>query len=362
MNKQRFIAVASVALAFAAIGQAEARDQIHIVGSSTVYPFSSYVGEELGATTNHKTPVIESTGSGGGMKLFCAGDGMDTPDITNASRRMKAKEFDLCAKNGVNGITEVVVGYDGIALAQSKNAAPMDLTKKEILLAVAAEVPNKDGDDLIANPYHYWDQINSKLPHRKIIVFGPPTSSGTRDAFEDMGMKHPSKKINAYQLKYKATGDKGYHKYHKIRQDGVYVPSGENDNLIIQKLVKDADAVGIFGYSYLEENSDRLSAVTFGGVAPAPKTVQDGSYPFARSLYFYIKKSHEKNGSSELKSAISDYVKLFTSKQMVGEGGACTEIGLIALPEALRAGYEKHAAERVELTKDLLVNKQPSVK
>ena len=326
---------------------AQAAEQIQIVGSSTVYPFSSYVAEELGATTKTKTPVVESTGSGGGMKLFCAGAGMDTPDFTNASRRMKAKEFKKCQKNGIKEITEIVVGYDGIAIAQSKSAAPLNLTRKEMMLAVAAEVPNKSGDDLIANPYHYWNEINSKLPHRKITIYGPPTSSGTRDAFEDMILKHITKHMSVYTNLYKADHKKNkkYKKFHEIRQDGVYVPSGENDNLIVQKLAKDRSALGIFGYSYLEENSDSIAAATIEGVAPAPKTVQSGQYKLSRSLYFYIKKSHIRKVPGMKK-----YAKLFTSEKMIGDDGACAEIGLIPLPKSMRDHYRSQLANLTNLT------------
>jgi len=312
------------ALALLPAAQAEARDQIRIVGSSTVYPFASYVAEEFGATTRFKTPVIESTGSGGGMKLFCAGNGLDTPDITNASRRMKAKEFELCAKNGVHGITEAVIGYDGIVLAQNKANGPLKLSRKDILLAVAAEVPNKDGSALIPNPYQFWDQINPGLPHRPILIYGPPSSSGTRDAFEDLAMKHLTKKMAAYKAVTK--------KYHKIRQDGVYEPSGENDNLIVQKLIKNRNAIGIFGYSFLEENADTLIGAEIDGVQPVPETVSNGNYPYSRSLYFYVKKSHV----SQVKG-MKEYLQLFMSEDMIGEDGALTDIGLIALPEADRA-------------------------
>jgi len=343
LKKASFLAAG---LLMAATG-AQAKDQITIVGSSTVYPFSSYVAEELGATTKFKTPVVESTGSGGGMKLFCAGAGLDTPDFTNASRRMKAKEFKKCQKNGVKEITEVVVGYDGIAIAQSKRAKAMNLTRTEMMLAVAAEVPNKAGNGLIANPYHYWSQINSKLPHRKITIYGPPTSSGTRDAFEDMILKHITKHITAYTDLYHADKKKNkkYKKFHEIRQDGVYVPSGENDNLIVQKLAKDTAAVGIFGYSYLEENSDSIAAVTMEGVAPAPETVQSGSYPLSRSLYFYIKKSHLGKVPG-----MKAYAKLFTSERMVGDDGACAEIGLIPLPKSMRKHYRHTVKSLTNLT------------
>jgi len=332
----------------------QASEQIHIVGSSTVYPFSSYVAEELGATTKFKTPVVESTGSGGGMKLFCAGNGMDTPDITNASRRMKAKEYKTCQENGVKYITEVVVGYDGIALAQSKDTAPLNLTRKQILLAVAAEVPNKEGTALIANPYRYWNEIDASLPHRKITFYGPPTSSGTRDAFEDLTMKAVAKKMDVYTNLYKADqkANKKYKKYHEVRQDGVYVPSGENDNLIVQKLTKDPEALGIFGYSYLAENSDRIAAATIKGIAPSPAAVQDGSYKLSRSLYFYIKKSH-----IDKVPGMKEYINLFTSEQMVGDDGACTEIGLIALPEAMRSKYRAQAANLTNMKPEDLTKK-----
>lgn len=331
--KRIILATATLLVAAHAV---EAREQIKIVGSSTVYPFSSYTAEALGSTTSFKTPVVESTGSGGGMKLFCAGNGMDTPDITNASRRMKAKEFKKCQKNGVKYITEMVVGYDGIAIAQSKKTKALNLTRKEMMLAVAAEVPAKDGKSLVANPYHYWNEINTKLPHRKITIYGPPASSGTRDAFEDMILKGITKKMSVYTDLYKAdkVKNKRYKKFHKIRQDGVYVPSGENDNLIVQKLSKDTSALGIFGYSYLAENSDTIAAATIEGIAPSPETVQSGSYKLSRSLYFYIKQSHIKKVPGML-----EYANMFMSEQMIGDDGECSDIGLIPLPEKMRDHY-----------------------
>ncbi len=338
------VTLTALAAAMAVTAQAEARDQIRIVGSSTVYPFASYVAEEFGATTHFKTPVIESTGSGGGMKLFCAGNGMDTPDITNASRRMKTKEFKRCQKNGVKAITEAVIGYDGIAIAQSNKARPMNLSRKAILLAVAAEVPNASGDGLVPNPYHYWNEIDASLPHRKILFYGPPTSSGTRDAFEDLVMKHLTKHMAVYKKVTK--------KYHKIRQDGVYVPSGENDNLIVQKLTKDRNALGIFGYSYLEENSDSIQAVTVDGVAPQPETISSGDYPLSRSLYFYIKKSHEGRVPG-----IAEYVSLFMSEDMIGPDGNLAEIGLVPLPDAMRDRIRRRVLDRVDLTLDDLKRK-----
>jgi len=351
MEKKNAIVMAAAFLTLPFIGQAEANDQIRIVGSSTVYPFASYVAEELGATTRHKTPVIESTGSGGGMKLFCVGDGMDTPDITNASRRMKAKEFKLCAENGVKDITEVVIGFDGIVIAQSNENADINLTRKEILLAVAAEVPSKDGSKLIANPYKFWNEINASLPHRPILFYGPPTSSGTRDAFSDLVMKHLTKKMDVYTNLYKADPkkNKGYKKYKTIRQDGVYVPSGENDNLIVQKLIKDKNAFGIFGYSFLEENSGRIKAATIENVTAEPENISSGKYPVSRSLYFYTKNSH-----AAKVSGMNDYVEMFISEEMIGEEGNLTEIGLIPLPEAEREATREHVGKHTKLTADAL--------
>jgi len=346
--KNKLIAIAAFAsIAFSISSTAIAGENIHIVGSSTVYPFASYVAEELGQTTRYKTPIIESTGSGGGMKLFCAGDGMDTPDITNASRRMKGKEFKLCEKNGVHDITEVVIGFDGIAIAQSKANKAINLTRKQILLAVAAEVPSKDGSHLIPNPYHFWNEIDASLPHRAIIFYGPPTSSGTRDAFHDLVMKHLTKHMDVYTKLYKADKKKNkkYKKYKTIRTDGVYVPSGENDNLIVQKLIKDKSAFGIFGYSFLEENADRVSAATIEGVEPEPEAISSGKYPISRSLYFYIKNDHLKKVKG-----MQAYTELFVSEDMIGEDGNLADIGLIPLPEANRETAREHVKKHVKLT------------
>jgi phosphate transport system substrate-binding protein len=321
------------------LSQATARDQIRIVGSSTVYPFSSSVAEELGATSKFPTPVVESTGSGGGMKLFCAGNDLNTPDITNASRRMKTKEFDMCEKNGVTDITEAVIGFDGIVFAQSKSNVGFTLTKKHLLLAVAAEVPNEDGTKLIPNPYKNWKQIDSNLPDREIIIYGPPKSSGTRDAFEDMVLKGQTKKMKVYK-------DAGYKKYHKIRTDGIYVPSGENDNLIVQKLEKNKKSFGIFGYSFLIENAHKIKASRIEGVIPDSKTISNGKYPISRSLFFYTKNSHRSSVP-----AMDKYVEMFMSEDMIGEDGILGEIGLIPLPKERREQIQKAVLSKTKLTK-----------
>ncbi|MBL6969930.1 MAG: substrate-binding domain-containing protein [Campylobacterales bacterium] len=330
----------------------QARDQIKIVGSSTVYPFSSAVAEELGATTNYPTPVVESTGSGGGMKLFCAGNGMDTPDITNASRRMKAKELQTCFDNGVKDITEAVIGFDGIAFAQAKSNKPFSVTKKQLLLAVAKEVPSKDGKSLIANPYKKWSDIDASLPNREIIIYGPPKSSGTRDAFEDMILKGQTKKMSVYTDIYKKTGNKTYKKYKLIRTDGVYVPSGENDNLIVSKLDKNRDAFGIFGYSFLMENEDKVQGAKINGIVPNPATISSGEYPISRSLFFYIKNSH-----APKVPAMNKYVEMFMSENMIGTDGILGEIGLIALPDARREAIRNSVSKRTKLTLEDLSKK-----
>ncbi len=341
-------------LAISSLTVAQAREQVKIVGSSTVYPFSSSVAEEFGATTKNPTPVVESTGSGGGMKLFCKGNDLNTPDISNASRRMKAKEFKLCAKNGVTDITEAVIGFDGIAIAQNKKNAPLLLTKKQLLLAVAEEVPAKDGSGLIRNQYKNWQQIDASLPDREIIIYGPPTSSGTRDAFEDMIMKGQTKKMPVYTALYKAdkVKNKAYKKYHKIRQDGVYVPSGENDNLIVQKLDKNPAAIGIFGYSFLMENDDKVAAAKIDGVIPTPASISSGEYPISRSLFFYVKNSHR-----AAVPAIDKYVALFMNEEMIGRDSILGEIGLIALPDARRTAIRKSVAQHKKLTLDDLSHK-----
>jgi len=324
--------LAAGALLAAVAGPAAAADrsQIRIVGSSTVYPFSSYVAEEFGATTKHPTPVVESTGSGGGMKLFCAGAGMDTPDITNASRRMKTSEYKRCDDNGITDITEYKIGFDGIVIAQAKGNANINLSREHITLAVAAKVP-QDGE-LVDNPYTSWNQIDSSLPDREIVIYGPPTTSGTRDAFEELVMEA-------------VTEDMGYgEEYTDIRSDGAYVDSGENDNLIVQKIEQNKDAFGIFGYSFLEENRNKIQAATVDGVVAEPDAISSGEYPVSRSLFFYTKNDHfgEVDG-------MEDYVRMFLGERMIGPQGLLKDLGLIALPQAERADIRDRFESRRKL-------------
>ncbi|MES3676910.1 substrate-binding domain-containing protein [Halomonas elongata] len=326
--KTTVIAAAVVGVA----GVAQARDQIRIVGSSTVYPFASYVTEEFGATTEYPTPVIESTGSGGGLRLFCNGVGEGTPDITNASRRIKTSELERCEENGVTDVTEVKIGSDGIVFAQSSDNEEMDLTLEQLFLAVAAKVP-VDGE-LVDNPYTNWSQIDDSLPDREISIYGPPSTSGTRDAFEELAMEVPSEEMEAY-------GGEGYT---EVRSDGVYIDAGENDNLIVQRLTEDTNAFGIFGYSFLEENSDTLIGSQIEGVAPEPEAISAGDYPVARSLFFYVKNQH-----AEDVPPLYDYVDMFVSEAMIGKGGYLSDIGLIPLPEAERETTRQNVADRASL-------------
>ncbi|OCL84198.1 substrate-binding domain-containing protein [Arcobacter porcinus] len=323
----------ALALSSALATSAVANEQLKIVGSSTVYPFSSLVAEEFGATTKFSTPVVESNGSGGGIKLFCAGADKNTPSIANASRQMKKSEFEVCNSNGVINISEALIGFDGIAIAQSSNVKSFNLTKAQLALALAKEVPSKDGKSLIANPYKKWSDIDATLPNREIIVYGPPKSSGTRDSFEEMILQSALKKVSAYTDIYKKDekANKKYKEYSEIRTDGAYVESGENDNLIVQRLTKNEAAIGIFGYSYLIENKDKVVGLSIDNVLPTVDAIANGKYPVARSMYFYIKNDHQKSNPS-----LKEFTKLFMSEKMIGDDGILTEIGLIPLSKETR--------------------------
>lgn len=332
---------ASAALLATSIAMpAMARDQINIVGSSTVFPFATAVAEHFGKSTDFPTPVVESTGSGGGLKLFCAGDGLNTPDITNASRRIKASEVALCAENGVTGIVEAKIGFDGIVLANSVEAKQLNLTRRDIFLALAKNVPDGAGATM-PNPYKTWADVNPDLPDVKIEVMGPPPTSGTRDAFAELAMEGGCKTFD--WIKALKSQDKAAYKAlcHTIREDGAYIEAGENDNLIVQKLQANADAVGVFGYSYLEQNSDVIQGAIVGGVAPEFDEIAEGTYPIARSLYFYVKASHVGQVPG-----IMEYIREFTDEDTWGDDGYLVDKGLIPLTEQERA---KEAAKILAL-------------
>ena len=361
MNRKILIPVAlSAAVLSGTVYAAAARDYISIVGSSTVYPFSTVVAEQFGKTTKFKTPKVESTGSGGGLKLFCSGVGVEHPDITNASRRIKKSEQELCAKNGVKDIIEVKIGFDGIVLGQSKATEPLALTRQDIFLALAKQVPGPDGK-LIDNPNKTWKDVRASLPATKIEVLGPPPTSGTRDAFVELAMEGGAKKYdNLAKLRgakdeaeiralmaelgipdsaFNKKGKKLFQAVaHGIREDGAFIEAGENDNLIVQKLEANPAAVGIFGFSFLDQNADKIHGAMIDGKPPTFENIADGSYPVSRPLFFYVKKAHV--GAVP---GIPEYLAEFTSEKAIGDEGYLTEKGLIPEPEEERKRFRYDA-------------------
>lgn len=345
MSRKSFI-LAAVLMVSAGSGLTQAaRDYISIVGSSTVYPFATVVAETFGKTSGFKTPKIESTGTGGGFKLFCGGIGVEHPDITNASRAIKKSEVDLCAANGIAEAIEVKIGYDGIAIANSKKTAPLQLSRKDLFLALAKNVPDPKGSEkLVPNPYKTWKDVNSKLPNVAIEVLGPPPTSGTRDAFVELAMEGGCKKFD-----WIAAIEKKDEKQHKaicqtIREDGAYVEAGENDNLILQKLQANPKALGIFGFNFLDQNIDKVQGSVIDGVAPTFDTIADHSYPISRPLFFYVKKAHV-----GMIPGIKEYLNEFTSEKAWGDNGYLSDKGLIPLPTAERA-------EVAQTVKQLIAN------
>ncbi|MBL4725590.1 MAG: PstS family phosphate ABC transporter substrate-binding protein [Rhizobiaceae bacterium] len=307
-----------------------ARDQISIVGSSTVFPFSTTVAERFGKSTSFKTPVVESTGSGGGLKLFCSGVGDKHPDIANSSRRIKSSEVKNCTKNGVEEIIEVKIGYDGIVLANSRESVQMEISLKDVFLALAKNIPDGDGSTK-ANPYKTWKDINPSLPASKIEVMGPPPTSGTRDAFVELAMEGGCKTFDWINDLKSNDSDAYKALCHTIREDGAFIESGENDNLIVQKLSANPGAFGIFGFSFLDQNSDTLQGSKIDGVAPEFEEISDGSYPVSRSLYFYVKKA--RIGKTD---GIEEFLQEFANEAAWGEEGYLTDKGLIPMAEEER--------------------------
>jgi phosphate transport system substrate-binding protein len=362
MKSQR-IAIVTVMAALCSLNTAQAanRDSVSVVGSSTVYPFSTIVAERFSRGSNFKSPKIESTGTGGGLKLFCSGVGANTPDITNASRRIKQGEYDSCQANGVTDVIEVPIGYDGIAIANSTKSPQLQLGLKDIYLALAKDIPGPDGK-LMANPHKSWKDVNPALPATRIEVLGPPPTSGTRDAFAELAMgggarkladlntlaELPAEKVTeikaimaklgipagVYEALQQKNGKapKGEDVFvtvaYAIREDGAYIEAGENDNLIVQKLEANPDGVGVFGYSFLEENADKVQGAKVDGVVPDFDTIAAGEYPVSRSLYFYIKAAHVGKIPG-----IQEYAIEFTSNKAMGEDGYLPERGLIPLSD-----------------------------
>ncbi len=326
--------IITTAAALAAVGfvgfadAASARDQIRVVGSSTVYPFTTAVAEQIGKTGGLKTPVVESTGTGGGFKLFCAGVGVGHPDVANASRPIRKSEFDDCQKNGVKDVVEIKVGIDGITLAQSKAGPALKLTVEQAFLAVAEQVPDKDGK-LVANPYKNWSDIDPSLPNIKIEILGPPPTSGTRDAFHELFMEPGAEKIPALAALKKSDRKAFDAAWKSIRKDGAYVEAGENDNVIVQKLEANRNAFGIFGYSFLEENTAKLRGVPINGVEPEYDPIAAGKYAGSRPLFIYVKKQHV-----GVIPGLDKFVGEYVSTKAMSKDGYLALKGLISLPPA----------------------------
>lgn len=328
--KKYLTSCAVAALVLASAGAAVARDQVKVVGSSTVFPYSQAAAEEYANKTGSAAPVVESTGTGGGFKAFCGGIGPDFADITGASRAIKDSEVKLCADNGVTDITEALIGYDGLSIAHARSAPEMDLTEEQIFKALAAELPDGNGG-FVANPNKKWSDIDASLPDFDIIAFGPPPTSGTRDAFVELVMHDGCKDLPGMADLQKADADKWNEVCSRMRQDGPFVEAGENDNLIVQRLEADANAIGIFGYSFLYENNDKLKAVKVNAVEPTFDTIADGSYPVSRPIFFYVKNAHR-----DVIPGMKEFLTEYTSDEALGPEGYLAERGLTPLSDEKR--------------------------
>ncbi len=325
-------AIVGLGLTFSVSAFAQAgRDYVYVVGSSTVYPFATVVAERFGRGSEFKTPKIESTGSGGGLKLFCDGVGVDYPDVANSSRAIKSSEVESCEKNGVTEIIEVKIGYDGIVIANALNSSKVDLSRRDIFLALAKEVPGEKDGELVANPYITWADVNPDLPAVRIEVLGPPPTSGTRDAFVELAMEGGCKTVP--WIKELKSSDSSRYKTicHTIREDGAFVEAGENDNLIVQKLQANPDAFGIFGFSFLDQNKEKVKGAMVDGVIPTFDAIADGDYPVSRPLFFYAKKAHV-----DVIPGLRGYLREFTSERAWGEEGYLSDRGLIPMPDEER--------------------------
>jgi phosphate transport system substrate-binding protein len=320
-------------------GRFGGRDQIRIVGSSTVYPFSTKVAEQFGKTTQFPTPVVESTGTGGGFKLFCAGVGVDHPDVTNASRAIKESEVETCRANGIADAVEIPIGYDGIVIANARGGPAFELTRRHLFLALAREVPQGEAGKLVANPHSTWRDVDPALPAIEIEVLGPPPTSGTRDAFAELALEGGCKEFDWIE----ALEDGDEERYqvicHSVREDGAYVEAGENDNLIVQKVVANPEALGVFGFSFLDQNRDKIQGASIDGVVPTFESIADGGYPVSRPIFFYLKRAHV-----GVIPGIPEFVAEFVSERAMGEDGYLGELGLIPLPDDELAAVRATAA------------------
>ncbi len=305
----------------------QSRDYVYIVGSSTVYPLSTIVAERFGRSSRFRAPKVESTGSGGGFKLFCDGIGTDHPDVNNASRRIKRTEIARCNDNGVLDIVEIKIGYDGIVFANSLEAPDVSLTRMDIYLALAKEVPDRGREVLVPNPNRYWSDVRSDLPRSRIEVLGPPSTSGTRDEFVELAMEDGCRQFDWLRRLERSDPGRFVTACRTLREDGAYVEAGENDNVIVHKLQANPRAFGIFGFSHLDQNTDKLKAATIDDVAPTFDAIANLDYPLSRPLYFYIKKDHVPTIPG-----LREFLLELTSERALGEDGYLVDRGLVPLP------------------------------
>ena len=326
-----FASIAITSILFAPFAHSQAaRDNISIVGSSTVYPFTTTVAEHFGRLGKFKTPKVESTGTGGGIKLFCNGVGPQHPDIVNASRPMKAAEFETCKQNGIKDIVEVKIGYDGITMSVDKKSQLKALTRHQVYLALAKEVPDPTNTTtLIPNPYKKWKDIDKSLPDVKIEVLGPPPTSGTRDSFAELYLESGCSNY-AWIKSMKDVDEKRYKRIcDSIREDGAYIEAGENDNLVVQKLQSNPTSVGIFGFSYLAENQSKIRGLSIDGVEPTFETVASAKYVTSRPLFIYVKKAHI--GTIP---GIKEFMEEYVSDKVLGSEGYLSDRGLVPLDKS----------------------------
>ncbi|MFY8209519.1 MAG: substrate-binding domain-containing protein [Caulobacter sp.] len=344
MKKLLSCAAAAVALSGLAAAPAHAaRDYVWAAGSSTVFPFTTRVAENFAKKTGKKAPKVESLGTGGGIKLFCSGTGEGFPDIANASRPMKKSEFDQCAAKGVKDIIQIKIGFDGIVVATDKDGADYNFKLEHLYQGLSKQV-FKNGK-FVPNPHNSWDDVAGGLPGNRIQVYGPPPTSGTRDAFVELAIEAGARKyptVDAIrsdnEKKFKSLVD-------PLRGDG-WVDAGENDNAIVGTLTKTPGALGVFGFSFLEENMDKVKGASVNGVRPTPQTISDGSYPLARSLFIYVKKAN-----LGVTPGLEDFVREFTSDAATGRGGYLQGRGLIPLPPGQHNAQKDVAAKKVTMAR-----------
>ncbi len=307
------------------------RDYIYVVGSSTVYPFATVIAERFGRLGSNRTPKVESTGSGGGLKLFCDGIGVEYPDVSNSSRAIKPAEIESCARNGVTDIIEIKIGYDGIVIANSSEAPPFALSRRDVYMALARWIPDGDGERLIDNPNRTWRDVNPTLPAYRLEILGPPPTSGTRDEFVELAMESGCMTFPWIVALRETDPDRFREICHTIREDGAFIEVGENDNLIVQKLAANPRAVGIFGFSFLDQNGAYVQGASIDGTAPTFEAIASGSYPVSRPLYFYVKKAHV-----TMVPGLRDFLYEVTSERAWGDDGYLSDRGLVPMPSAER--------------------------